>query len=127
MMMPSKTFSSAMRPARTVRLLQAGHVLREAGRERVRLHRALLVEAHGELFAELLVCKRLDVCPSPGGIAGVETDLVGFAEEAEEVGLGGLADDQHVLRRRREVASELEAAAAGQERRDQDHAADARA
>src|SRR3989304_3066235 len=105
MMMPSKTFSSAMRPAPTVRLLQAGHVLREAGRERVRLHRALLVEAHGELFAELLVGERLDVRPGPGGIAGVETDLVGLAEEAEEIGPCRLADDQHVLCRGREVAA----------------------
>src|SRR3990172_3401602 len=111
-MMPSKTFSSAMRPAPTVRLLQAGHVLRKAGGEGVGLDRAPIVEAHGELFGELLVGERLHVRPGPGGIAGIETNLVGLAEEAEEIGLGGLADDQHVLRWGREVAPELEAPAA---------------
>src|SRR4029434_10553047 len=60
------------------------HVLGKVRRERVRLDRAVGVEAHRQVLADC--CRRvsLSVEPAPGLVAVVDPDLVGLAEEREQ-------------------------------------------
>src|SRR5256885_8961359 len=94
-------------------LLELLHVFGEVRRERVRLHRAVGVEAHGEVLGDRGGGAGLRVEPSPRQVAVVDSGLVRIAEHLNQRGLvGGVWFD---LRRvgRGELLADLEAAAGG--------------
>src|SRR5262245_22522203 len=76
-------------------LLEALHVVGKVGAERVRLHRAVRVESHAQILADLVVGVALSVEPSPGLVAAVQADLVGVPEHPLERNLVGLSDHDH--------------------------------
>src|SRR4030095_302852 len=60
------------------------HVLGKVRRERIRLDRAVGVEAHGQVLAGGGRGAPLSVEPAPGLVTVVDPDLVGLAEQREQ-------------------------------------------
>src|SRR3989442_10086148 len=70
-------------------LLELLQIFGEVRRERVGLHRAVGVEAHGEVLGDRAGGAGLRVEPAPRQVAGVDPDLVRVAEELNQHGLVG--------------------------------------
>src|SRR2546426_2592650 len=101
-------------------LLELAKVFGEVRRERVRLHRSVGVEAHGEVLGDRAGGAGLGVEPAPRQVAAVDPSLVRIAEDLEQRGLvGGVGLD---LRRvgGGEFLSDTEAGAGRGDERD-DH------
>src|SRR5215470_12496996 len=95
---------------------ESGHVIGKVGRERVRLHGAVGVEAHRQVLADLGARLALAVEPPPRLVAAVEAHLVRLAEDALERRLVRLAHHDELPVGRGELAAELDGDAARGER-----------
>src|SRR5882762_6436817 len=99
-------------------LLELLQVFGEVRGERVGLHRAVGVEAHGEVLGDRGGGAGLRVEPAPRQVAAVDPDLVRIAEELRQRGLvGGVGLDLCRVGRGKFLA-QAEPAAGGDDERD---------